>query len=179
MYKYEGFRGFFKGNGISMVKIVPFSAAEFFFYDVFKSKLFPGLEKHELSNVQKLIAGGLTGALALGIVYPTDVIKTYMSVNTEGANKKPMTIGKQTRILVKTHGIRGLYKGLLVSQAGIAPFIGIKLATFDMLKENFSPDNNSPYAVYHNLFLGMTAGTIAMYMTYPLDLTRRLIQLNG
>jgi solute carrier family 25 phosphate transporter 23/24/25/41 len=36
MYKEEGWRGFFKGNGVNIVKIAPFSALEFFFYEFFK-----------------------------------------------------------------------------------------------------------------------------------------------
>jgi solute carrier family 25 (mitochondrial phosphate transporter), member 23/24/25/41 len=50
MQKLEGFRGFFKGNGMTMVKIIPFSAAEFFFYDFFKTNLYPNTEAHALSN---------------------------------------------------------------------------------------------------------------------------------
>merc|ERR1711937_182297 len=73
----------------------------------------------------------------------------------------------------------GLYKGLAVSSAGIAPFIAIKLTSFDILKANFSPNKDNPYAWLHNLVLGSTAGTVAMLATYPLDLTRRLMQLNG
>lgn len=75
--------------------------------------------------------------------------------------------------------MRGLYKGLFVSTAGIAPFIGIKLTAFDILKSRFSPDKTAKYAWLHNLLIGSSAGTIAMLATYPLDLTRRLMQLNG
>ena len=37
MAKNEGFRGFFKGNGVNVVRIAPFSAFEFFFYDFYKA----------------------------------------------------------------------------------------------------------------------------------------------
>jgi hypothetical protein len=50
MAKLEGFGGFFKGNGMTMVKIVPFSAAEFFFYDFFKSNLYPTTDRNALNN---------------------------------------------------------------------------------------------------------------------------------
>jgi solute carrier family 25 phosphate transporter 23/24/25/41 len=99
MFKLEGFRGFFKGNGMTMVKIIPFSAAEFFFYDLFKTKLYPNTDRANLSNWQKLMAGGLTGALSQLIVYPTDVVKTYMTVNTESGtakNREVMTMQRQT-----------------------------------------------------------------------------------
>jgi hypothetical protein len=40
MYQLEGYKGFFKGNGITMAKIIPFSAIEFYFYEVYKSNLY-------------------------------------------------------------------------------------------------------------------------------------------
>ena len=36
MWRNEGFYGFFKGNGVNVVRIAPFSALEFFFYDFYK-----------------------------------------------------------------------------------------------------------------------------------------------
>ena len=42
MYKLEGVKGYFKGNGATVGKIAPFSAFEFYFYEVYKSTLFPG-----------------------------------------------------------------------------------------------------------------------------------------
>ena len=41
MYTNEGWKGFFKGNGVNIVKIAPFSAFEFFFYEFFKHTLIP------------------------------------------------------------------------------------------------------------------------------------------
>ena len=42
MWRNEGFYGFFKGNGVNVVRIAPFSAFEFFFYDFYKHQLFGG-----------------------------------------------------------------------------------------------------------------------------------------
>ena len=43
----------------------------------------------------------------------------------------------------------------------------------------YSPDKNDPWVRCKNLTIGATAGTIAVTLTYPTDLTRRLMQLNG
>ena len=80
---------------------------------------------------------------------------------------------------MREHGVLGLYKGIGISTVGIAPFIGIKLASFDILNEWFGPEKGNPYTVYYNLTIGAIAGTIAVTFTYPIDLTRRLMQLNG
>ena len=53
------------------------------------------------------------------------------------------------------------------------------MASFDFLMNTFSPSKSDPWVRAKNLFLGASAGTIAVTFTYPLDLTRRLLQLNG
>lgn len=40
MFHKEGLRGLFRGNGVSMLLQSPFTAFEFYFYDVFKTNLF-------------------------------------------------------------------------------------------------------------------------------------------
>ena len=64
MYRVDGFLGFFKGNGITMVSQVPFSALEFYFYEVYKNNLFNDVSKEEYTLRHKMICGGLTGTTA-------------------------------------------------------------------------------------------------------------------
>jgi solute carrier family 25 (mitochondrial phosphate transporter), member 23/24/25/41 len=83
MNQLEGYKGFFKGNGVNLVKIIPFSALEFYFYEVYKSNLFPA--DHKLGYMDKLICGGLTGMTASFAVYPMDLVKTYLTINVDNA----------------------------------------------------------------------------------------------
>jgi solute carrier family 25 (mitochondrial phosphate transporter), member 23/24/25/41 len=66
MYTNEGWRGFFKGNGVNIVKIAPFSAFEFFFYELFKHTLFPNAAGNDPWS--KLLCGGLTGCISQTLV---------------------------------------------------------------------------------------------------------------
>lgn len=61
---------------------------------------------------------------------------------------------------------------------GITPYIGIKMASFDLMKYRFLPSKNDPKFDVINLTLGAIAGTIAVTATYPTDLIRRLLQLS-
>ena len=179
MYRVEGMKGFFKGNGITCMKIAPFSAIEFYFYEVYKNTLFPGKARNELSFMSKLLCGGLTGVTAQVMTYPLDLLKTYLTIHIESADAGKTSILEQSKIIIQNRGFRGMFQGLGMSCIGIAPFIGIKMASFDFLKQRFGPDNSSPNVVYYNLAIGASAGTIAVTMTYPTDLVRRLLQLNG
>lgn len=42
MWQKEGFYGLLKGNGVNVLRIAPFSALEFFFYDLYKTFIFGG-----------------------------------------------------------------------------------------------------------------------------------------
>lgn len=173
----EGIAGFFKGNGMTVLKITPFSAAEFYFYEVYKNNLYPGKTKNELGYKAKLICGSLTGVTASFLTYPMDLIKTYLTVNVDNTAK--VNFMEQGRIIVRQNGLLGLYKGLGSSLIGIGPFIGVKMSSFDWMMANFGPEKGSRYVVYYNLIIGALAGTIAVTVTYPTDLVRKLIQLNG
>jgi solute carrier family 25 (mitochondrial phosphate transporter), member 23/24/25/41 len=40
MYNKEGVKGLFRGNGVNIVIQAPFTALEFYFYEVFKNNLY-------------------------------------------------------------------------------------------------------------------------------------------
>lgn len=72
---------------MTVLKITPFSAAEFYFYEVYKNNLYPGKTKMQLGYKEKLICGSLTGVTASFLTYPMDLIKTYLTVNVDNATK--------------------------------------------------------------------------------------------
>lgn len=113
MWQKEGMYGFFKGNGVNVVRIAPFTAFEFFFYDMYKENLFGG---QTASNLSKLICGGLTGCTASFLTYPLDLIRTLLSIDVgkKGESKivESQSIMGTGRQIVRQHGVLGLYKGL-------------------------------------------------------------------
>ncbi len=69
--------------------------------------------------------------VASTLTYPMDLVKTYLTINESKDIK--ITMSAQMRMIVAEHGFLGLYKGWGLSMMGIAPFIGIKMASFDVL----------------------------------------------
>ena len=67
------------------------------------------------------------------LTYPLDLIRTKLSITVADSKIKPTVMGTAKQI-VRDHGARGLYKGLGASLIGITPYIGIKMASFDILK---------------------------------------------
>jgi len=113
------------------------------------------------------------------LTYPLDIVKTYLVVYMEKDGGGKRTVADQFKIIVADRGWRGLYKGLGASLIGIAPYIGVNMSSYDYLMTRFAPKKDDPKLVYYNLSLGALAGTIAVTVTYPTDLIRKLLQLNG
>ena len=77
MWTNEGWRGFFKGNGVNIVKIAPFSAFEFYFYELFKHSLFPNSAGNDPWS--KLFCGGLSGMVSQTLVRNSSSSQEYDS----------------------------------------------------------------------------------------------------
>lgn len=82
-YKLEGFRGFFKGNGSNVMKIVPFSAIEFYAFEVAKNHLLPADNPRHKGWL--LACGSLAGITASVFTYPMDLVRTILAIHTDRA----------------------------------------------------------------------------------------------
>ena len=176
MYRKEGVVGFYKGNGVNVFRASPCAALEFLFYEVYKSLLID--ESNSKDFTAKLLCGALTGVTANTITYPLDLIKTILSVQLNPRHYKKGVIG-HVKIIYKKDGILGFYKGWLTTMIGIAPYIAIKMATFDALKSKYLQDKNKAHFDLINLSFGAIAGMVSMTATYPFDLIKRKMQLVG
>lgn len=108
MWRKEGMFGMLKGNGVNVIRIMPFEAFSMFFYDFYKENLFGGVEA---SKTAKLVCGGLTGMTASSLTYPLDLIRTVLGVKVDGdASKAQSIIGCGKQIYMR-EGFKGLFRG--------------------------------------------------------------------
>jgi solute carrier family 25 phosphate transporter 23/24/25/41 len=75
-------------------------------------------------------------------------------------------------IIFKEKGVIGLYKGWGTTMCGIAPYAGIKLSSYQTLR-NTLYGHDAKIGNVTNLILGAIAGCVAVTITYPTDLMRR------
>lgn len=85
-----------------------------------------------------------------------------------------------------SEGPRGFMQGSLIAMASVAPFIAIRQSLFDFQTNSlsyslFAADdirNRAKSYVAYEFASGAIAGFVAISMCYPLDLLRRMMQLN-
>lgn len=152
----------------------PFTAFEFYFYDVFKKALFAG--HGDLAYNQKFACGALAGMSATLLTHPFDVVKTYTLTQKLSCTKTFCYAYN----FISEQGPRKLYSGLSVSMTGIPIFIGLRMATYDQLSSTFPryAKTDLQRILAHGL-AGSVAGVFAVSIYYPLDVLRRIMHLNG
>lgn len=180
IYRQQGIPGYWRGNGINVLRIVPNSAIKFATFDQYKKLAFPEGEKayedrKKEKILRKMFCGGLAGASTMIPVYPLDLARTKLSADTTGKYRGMVHLFKQT---VDANGVRGLYSGIGISLCGIIPYLAISLTSYDTLKEvtaNYASLSSLPGRV----MLGSIAAIISQSIAYPIDTIRRHMQVSG
>jgi solute carrier family 25 phosphate transporter 23/24/25/41 len=136
IWKEEGFLGFFRGNGLNVLKVAPESAIKFYAYEMLKNAIgeVKGGDKVDIGPGGRLLAGGMAGAVAQTAIYPLDLVKTRLQTYVCEGGKAPH-LGALTKDIWIQEGPRAFYKGLVPSLLGIIPYAGIDLAAYETLKD--------------------------------------------
>lgn len=137
IWKEGGLMGFFRGNGLNVVKVAPESAIRFYTYEMLKRVIVTaqgGEDKAEIGPMGRLLAGGLAGAVAQTAVYPMDLVKTRLQTHVSDGGKFP-SLGQMTRDIWVQEGPRAFYRGVVPSLMGIIPYAGIDLAAYETFKD--------------------------------------------
>ncbi|KAK1270653.1 hypothetical protein QJS04_geneDACA007528 [Acorus gramineus] len=168
--KDEGIKGFWKGNLPQVIRIIPYSAAQLFAYEVYK-KLFRGADG-ELSVIGRLAAGACAGMTSTLVTYPLDVLRLRLAV--EPGSRTMSQVGLS---MLRDEGIASFYSGLGPSLLGIAPYIAVNFCIFDLVK-NSLPEKYQKRPET-SLATALVSATLATLMCYPLDTVRRQMQMRG
>ncbi|XP_064651675.1 tricarboxylate transport protein, mitochondrial-like [Lineus longissimus] len=121
-------------------------------------------------GLKGVIAGGFTGGIEVCITFPTEYVKTQLQLDEKaGTSKKytgPIDCVKKT---VKSHGVRGLYRGLSVLLYGSIPKSAVRFGTFEALKKR-NVDENGFLPTNRKLLCGLGAGVSeAIFAVTPME----------
>lgn len=184
MWVDEGWRGFMRGNGTNCIRIVPYSAVQFGSYSIYK-KLMEREPGADLTPLMRLVCGGMAGITSVTFTYPLDIVRTRLSIQTASfetlgkAQGKPPGMFSVMKTMYRTEGgIRGLYRGILPTVAGVAPYVGLNFMVYESVRHYFTDPGEKNPVWYMKLAAGAISGAVAQTCTYPFDVLRRRFQVN-
>jgi solute carrier family 25 phosphate transporter 23/24/25/41 len=174
IYREEGILSFWKGNGVNVIRVAPYAAAQLTSNDFYKSMLQD--ENGKLGVKERLLAGAMAGMTGTALTHPLDTIRLRLAL----PNHPYKGMMNAFSVVYRTEGVRALYKGLIPTLAGIAPYAACNFASYDVAKKMYYGDGtNIKQDPMANLAIGGASGTFSATVCYPLDTIRRRMQMKG
>ncbi|KAJ5937547.1 Mitochondrial thiamine pyrophosphate carrier 1 [Penicillium verhagenii] len=134
--RHEGISGFFRGSSAAIIQIVPYMGLFFTAYEGFRPIM---------ANVEQMPFG--TGDAAAGVcasvlaktgVFPLDLVRKRLQV--QGPTRTRYVhrnipeyegVARSITMILRTQGVRGLYRGLTVSLLKAAPASAVTMWTYE------------------------------------------------
>ncbi|KAI0843726.1 mitochondrial carrier [Hypoxylon sp. FL0890] len=192
IYKAGGIRGFFAGNGLNVVKIMPETAIRFGAYEAAKKTL-ASLEGHndttQINPYSRFVAGGVAGMTAQFCVYPLDTLKFRLqSEYVSGGPRGNALLFQTARKMWTEGGMRAAYRGVTMGLVGMFPYSAIDMGTFELLKTTYVTYTAKAYSIHEEDaqpstfatgIMGATSGAFGASVVYPLNVLRTRLQTQG
>ncbi|CAN4122274.1 unnamed protein product [Withania somnifera] len=192
----QGLRGFWKGNLVNILRTAPFKAVNFCAFDTYRKQLLRLSGNKETTNAERFVAGAAAGVTATVMCLPLDTIRTKLVAR--GGEALGGVVGAFQHV-IQTEGFFSLYKGLVPSILSMAPAAAVFYGVYDMLKSAYlhSPEgikrieymkqqgaelnafDQLELEPMRTLLHGAIAGACAEAATYPFEVIRRQLQLQG
>lgn len=183
--KKEGLRAFWKGNLTSVIHRFPYSAINFTLYECIRDSFCEDKSFQE-TPIIRFVAGAVAGSVACAACYPLDLVKTRLTVDSHGHYRGIM--GALSTI-VRHDGGSGLYRGLTASMVVVVPTLALSYSAYGTIKAlalnsdhrylSKEVDGRQTITFMGGLLCGSLSGIISSAFTFPADLVRRQIQVQG
>ena len=158
----EGIPGLWKGNLTNCLRIAPQNAINFTIYEYLKkSTLISNITTNK--TLINFYSSSLAGMYAMIITYPLENARSRLCLQSNKNHYKNLL-----DVFMKTP-VNKLYQGIRMSVLGFTPYNAIN---FTMYSEYKKYTNNT-------VISGGLAGLTALSVTYPSDLIRRRLQIQG
>ncbi|XP_065123249.1 solute carrier family 25 member 36-A [Paramisgurnus dabryanus] len=184
----EGPRSLFRGLGPNLVGVAPSRAIYFAAYSSAKEKLNNVFDPD--STQVHMLSAGLAGFTAITATNPIWLIKTRLQLDARNRGERRMSAFECVRRVYRSDGLRGFYRGMSASYAGISETV-IHFVIYESIKRklleskaNANMDDEDESVKDASDFVGMmlaaaTSKTCATSIAYPHEVIRTRLREEG
>ncbi|KAF6106953.1 uncoupling protein 2 [Phyllostomus discolor] len=152
MVRTEGPRSLYNGLVAGLQRQMSFASVRIGLYDSVKQFYTKGSEHAGIGS--RLLAGSTTGALAVAVAQPTDVVKVRFQAQARAAgSQRYQSTVDAYKTIARKEGFRGLWKGTSPNIARNAIVNCAELVTYDLIKDallkaNLMTGSCPPFSVW-------------------------------
>jgi solute carrier family 25 (mitochondrial thiamine pyrophosphate transporter), member 19 len=174
----EGLTGLWKGNIPAEAMYLAYGSIQFSSYTYVSHWLEAIPEPYTISgSANSFISGALAGACATTVTYPLDLLRTRFAA--QGRERVYHSIVASIRHIAEHEGPTGFFRGLGAGVNQIVPYMGLFFASYEGLKPVMA---NLPVPLpfgTSDAAAGIVASVLSKTAVYPLDTTRKRLQVQG
>ncbi|XP_046276918.1 solute carrier family 25 member 43 isoform X2 [Marmota monax] len=173
VWRAEGPRALWKGNGVACLRLFPCSAVQLAAYRKFVG-LFTDDSGH-ISQQSSIVAGSLAGIVSTIVTYPTDLIKTRLIVqNMLEPTYKGIFHAFST--IYQQEGFLALYRGVSLTVLGALPFSVGSLLVYMNLEKIWNRPRDQ-FSLLQNFTTVCLAAAVTQTLSFPFDTVKRKMQV--
>eukprot|EP00095_Tigriopus_kingsejongensis_P005829 snap_masked-scaffold425_size175135-processed-gene-0.2 protein:Tk05829 transcript:snap_masked-scaffold425_size175135-processed-gene-0.2-mRNA-1 annotation:"carrier protein" len=174
----EGVLSFWRGNFASVVRYFPQQALNFGFKDQFQRGFRISKNASHAERFGKnILSGGCAGSVSLVFVQSIDYTRTRLATDARiGGQRQFNGIVDCYMKTVKADGVRGLYRGFVVSCVCIFIYRGLYFGLYDSLKPLLLGENT---AWLYTFLLGWGVTITSGLVAYPIDTVKRRMMMTS
>ncbi|XP_078000361.1 dicarboxylate carrier UCP2-like [Glandiceps talaboti] len=171
----EGPRALYNGLNAGLQRQMSFASVRIGLYDSVKQYYQSGIA-YSLPGggvITRVLAGMTTGAMAILVAQPTDVVKVRLQAQSnQGGPKRYHGAFHAYKTIAKTEGVRGLYRGTLPNVTRNAVINSAELVVYDLTKEKILSLKLLSDSLPCHFVSAFCAGFIATCVASPVDVVK-------
>ncbi|KAI6177183.1 ADP/ATP translocase [Aphelenchoides bicaudatus] len=178
----QGVASLWRGNSANVIRCFPSHALNFVLRDQYRILFLRNVDKHKQYGrfvFGNILAGGAGGCTSLMLLYPLDLARTRLAVETKrNGSPKFNGIYDCLRKITAREGFVGNYRGFLVSLQFVALSRAVFFGMFDTARCTITDDMKKLHFV--TVFLIAQACVVTSgWLCYPMDTVRRKLMLQS
>jgi solute carrier family 25 thiamine pyrophosphate transporter 19 len=174
----ESITGLWKGNIPAELLYLTYGSVQFSAYSYISHVLETIPPPYTLpDSATNFISGAAGGAAATTATYPLDLLRTRFAA--QGKERVYKSILDSVRHIAQHEGATGFFRGLGAGVSQIVPYMGLFFASYENLKPIMA---SSPLPLplgSSDAVAGVVASVLSKTAVYPLDTTRKRLQVQG
>eukprot|EP01039_Chlorochromonas_danica_P001311 gene1311-1432_t len=162
MIRTGGFFSLWKGHSTTILRVAPYAGSSYMFHDYAENLFKAAHHSDKLPAAYKFLAGSIGGFCGTILTYPLDVLRVRLALGSSW--KSAIAQG-------------GYLQGLTPTLLGIVPYSGTAWLTKQTLLELYVLEEHHAPGIFASLVINTVAGIFGQFVTYPLDIVRRRMQV--
>ncbi|KAH7887680.1 mitochondrial carrier [Phlebopus sp. FC_14] len=152
IWQLGGMRAFYRGLGIGLVGVFPYSAIDMSTFEALKLAYVRSTGEDEPGVLALLAFGSVSGSVGATSVYPLNLVRTRLQAS--GSSGHPQRYTGVWDVAMKTYqrdGWRGFYRGLFPTLAKVVPSVSISYLVYEHSKRRYAPRTLAPSAIVKDM----------------------------